>query len=165
MQNTTFIRSLFISFMTLVYCGSLVRALQQASKSVSRVRIMFHVAASDHFLAEVHASTVSQPPTPSECPLHEQKRSRRSRIGAVGNNLVVLLVGYALQADTYAFLTRRLLLCAKAQHVLSHEPVLAGRVFVEGQVPHQISGQRLPVKEAPSSSTLQWDSWSGHFRV
>ena len=55
-------------------------------------------------------------------------------IGAVGNCLVVLLVGYALQ-PARAILARPWFLCAKAQHVLSQECMAAGRVFVESQTP------------------------------
>ena len=85
-------------------------------------------------------------------------------IRAVGNCLVVLLVGCALQPARVPSYHVLVVLCAKAQHVLSQESVVAGRVFAESRELLNICGQKLSVN-GPPSSTLSWASWSGCARV
>ena len=131
---------------TVVYCGSLVRAQLQASKSVSRVCIVFHVsappcarlsvsrvcimsfiAAHAMFLAQVCKHRLASV-LPTPLTLLARKGAITSfSIGAVGNCLVVLLVGTLSSPHACLLTPSQWFQRVKARHVLRKESAVAGR--------------------------------------
>ena len=73
-------------------------------------------------------------------------------IGVVGNCLIGLLIGFALQPAP--MLSYSVLVIPARENTPLPEPVVAGRVSAESQAPFKRSGQWLPVKALLSSSTL-----------
>ena len=142
--------------MTLVYCGSLASVHSHKAASPSRV------SPSRHFTVSFSGSSLQAP----SCERVARSLSVPAgtitslSLGVVGDCLIGLLIGHALQPARVP--SNPVLVNPTQENTLRPEPSVCGcgSCICEEPTLLKVSGQRLPEKALPSSSTLLWASLS-----